>query len=646
MWTISDFPGYAMLSGWPTRGANACPNCGMRTHSAYLKNGHKFCYCGHRRYLPDGHRMRLDRQSFDGTMDFAAPTTPITCTELEEQIRDVPTTYVKDDLITQHLAHRSRKRRLYEHEEVLGWKKKSIFFELPYWAENDIRHNLDVMHIEKNVCENVLHTLLGTKGKTKDNLNTRKDLQLLNIRTSLHPIPRPNGGFYLPAAAYTISSSEKKIFLSVLKNLRPPDGFSSNLSRRVRVEQLSIWGLKSHDCHVLMQKILAISLRRALPREVVLVLIELCGFFHSMCLHNNSVRQLEKLQERIALTLCHLEKLFPPSFFDVMEHLPIHLVEKAMIAGPVHYRWIYPIERYLGTLKRYVRNRAQPEGSIVCGYLSEECMSFCLRYLGGVKTKENRGPRHDDQGCTTGCGIGGVEEPTHIVEGTVTDYMKTLARGPNRHAIRYTSCIVGGLRFRVKSIDDGKKTRCAGVMLNANTMSFASARDINPCSGTVAYYGMVTDIIEVQYNNENKHLLFKCDWVDPERGMKEDEFRYKLVNFSHLMYSKNLPTDEPFCLATQARQIWYIDDPIDGAWSVVVPMVKRDNYDVYTMIDDRFNNRFSLDYGYCSRESRDYWVRKGVEGTIVEGEQLGNVSVGIQSHLGESSDEETDGAPM
>ncbi|XP_051127992.1 uncharacterized protein LOC127249292 [Andrographis paniculata] len=116
MWTISDFLEYAMLSGWPTRGANACPNCGMRTHSAYLKKGHKLCYCGHRRYLPDG--LRLDRQSFDGTMDFAAPTTRITCTELVEQIRDVPTTYVNDDLITQHLAHQSRKRRRHEHEEV------------------------------------------------------------------------------------------------------------------------------------------------------------------------------------------------------------------------------------------------------------------------------------------------------------------------------------------------------------------------------------------------------------------------------------------------------------------------------------------------------------------------------------------------
>ncbi|XP_075100759.1 uncharacterized protein LOC142176620 isoform X2 [Nicotiana tabacum] len=54
--------------------------------------------------------------------------------------------------------------------------------------------------------------------------------------------------------------------------------------------------------------------------------------------------------------------------------------------GPVHYRWMYPIERYLGTLKSYVRNCACPEGSIAEAYIANECMTFCSRYLeGGVQ---------------------------------------------------------------------------------------------------------------------------------------------------------------------------------------------------------------------------------------------------------------------
>ena len=45
---------------------------------------------------------------------------------------------------------------------------EEYFFNLPYWSSLLIRHNLDVMHIEKNICESLLGTLLEIAGKTKD----------------------------------------------------------------------------------------------------------------------------------------------------------------------------------------------------------------------------------------------------------------------------------------------------------------------------------------------------------------------------------------------------------------------------------------------------------------------------------------------
>jgi hypothetical protein len=57
---------------------------------------------------------------------------------------------------------------------------------------------------------------------------------------------------------------------------------------------------------------------------------------------------------------------------------------------------MYPIERYLFTLKEYVRNRAHPEGSIAEGYLMAECMHFCSLYLNDVETKSNRPKRNKD----------------------------------------------------------------------------------------------------------------------------------------------------------------------------------------------------------------------------------------------------------
>ena len=86
---------------------------------------------------------------------------------------------------------------------------------------------------------------------------------------------------------------------------------------------------------------------------------------------------MDKLSISIRETLCQLEMVLPPPFFDIMIHLPVHLAEEAKVGGPGCYRWIYPVERYLHTAKGYVRNDAQPEGSLAKGYIVEECLTFC-----------------------------------------------------------------------------------------------------------------------------------------------------------------------------------------------------------------------------------------------------------------------------
>ena len=54
---------------------------------------------------------------------------------------------------------------------------------------------------------------------------------------------------------------------------------------------------------------------------------------------------MDRLEEEILVILCKLERIFPPSFFDSMEHLPVHLPHEARLAGLVQYRWMYPFER-------------------------------------------------------------------------------------------------------------------------------------------------------------------------------------------------------------------------------------------------------------------------------------------------------------
>jgi hypothetical protein len=73
------------------------------------------------------------------------------------------------------------------------FKKKSIFWDLPYWQFLDVRRALDGMDITKNVIESLLDTLIKAKGKGKDSLNTRLDLKELKVSPELHPKLQPDG---------------------------------------------------------------------------------------------------------------------------------------------------------------------------------------------------------------------------------------------------------------------------------------------------------------------------------------------------------------------------------------------------------------------------------------------------------------------
>ena len=112
------------------------------------------------------------------------------------------------------------------------------------------------------------------------------------------------------------------------------------------INEGKILGLKSHDCHVLLQRLLPIGIRAFLRKDVCTVLVELCKLFQDLCSRTLNVSDLDILDNWIVLILCKLERIYPPAFFDVMVHLVVHLPREAKIVGPVGYSWMYPIERY------------------------------------------------------------------------------------------------------------------------------------------------------------------------------------------------------------------------------------------------------------------------------------------------------------
>ncbi|GKD92523.1 uncharacterized protein Tco_1372360, partial [Tanacetum coccineum] len=401
--------------------------------------------------------FRKDKKSFDGTNEIENPPPRLTGLGVIEELNGYDIKFGKEVKDNPDLP--------------FNWKKKSIFFELEYWKDNLLRHNLDVMHIEKNVCESIVGTLMNLDGKTKDHIKARLDLQEMEENAS-----------------------------------------------------------------------------------------------------------------------------------------------EAKIGGPVHYRWMYPIERYLSTLKSYVRNKSRPEGSIAEGYIVEECLSSCSLYLSpDVETEHNTTSRNYDDG-------GSVDiEKLHMTGyQRITEELRALASGPAEVVKNYKGFIINGFIFQIKELGSKRKTQNSRVMLEAMTNSFSSSRDNNLIVGDVTYYGVINDIIELEYSADKKVVLFDCDWISNGRRKKEeDENGFTLLNFKGLK-SHN----EPFILASQAQQVFYVPDPLDKGWKVVIKTTARDSFDMTEQTCDDDVETYlqsNTSSGPPHDESMDIsLIREGVSGTNVD----------------------------
>ncbi|RVW59097.1 hypothetical protein CK203_113303 [Vitis vinifera] len=345
-----------------------------------------------------------------------------------------------------------------------------------------------------------------------------------------------------------------------LKHGKTKDGLNARLDlvemglrNLVSLEELKLFGLKSHDYHALMQQLLPVALRSVLPKHV-----RLCG--------------------------------------------------------PVYFRWMYPFERYMKVLKGYVRNHNRPEGCIVECYLAEEAVEFCTEYLSGThaigipksNNYDNKFGRPITGGRSTNidhkswlqahhyvlentiivqpyieehmnwlksqyprqskrqiwlqeehmrCFMywlkGKVEEAIHNGQ-DISNTLRWLAHGPTHQVVKYLGYIINGCRYHTKERDMTCVTQNSGVSILVGTMQIASSKDKNLVFGELCFYGVINEIWDLDYNMF-RIPIFKCDWVD----------------------NKN---------ASQAKKVFYVEDQLDPKWSIVLSIPPKD-----------FNNMEGLD---------------------------------------------------
>lgn len=126
--------------------------------------------------------------------------------------------------------------------------------------------------------------------------------------------------------------------------------------------------------------------------------------------------------------------------------------------------------------------------------------------------------------------------------------------------------MINGYRFHTKSRDSRCTTQNSGVFLTAETTSFANSKDQNPIIGDVNYYGSIEDIIEVDYWGIFTVVLFKCCWYQEEK----DSFGLTWVNFNKLCFKS-----EPYVLASQVQQVFYVEDPTANSVHYVIKRLPR-----------------------------------------------------------------------
>jgi hypothetical protein len=124
----------------------------------------------------------------------------------------------------------------------------------------------------------------------------------------------------------------------LVKNLKFLDGYAAGFRSAVNLDTGKLSGVKSHDYHIVMERLLPVMFRGYLDHDVWMVLAELIHSYRQLCATEIKKDIMEKLEEEILVLLCKLEKIFPPGWFNPMQQLLVHLPYEARTGGPQQYR--------------------------------------------------------------------------------------------------------------------------------------------------------------------------------------------------------------------------------------------------------------------------------------------------------------------
>nr|GLL26675.1 uncharacterized protein LOC109157962 [Ipomoea trifida] len=394
-----------------------------------------------------------------------------------------------------------------------------------------------------------------------------------------------NGHFLMPKASYSLNRNNQLAVYEWLRTLKLSDGFSSNLATCVESTSSKLIGMSSHDCDIFMQFLLPVAFM-FLPSCYWKPLTELSAFFRNLCSTSLRVDKISEMENSIALTLCKLERFFPPALFDCMEHLPVHLPYEARLGGPIQYRWMYPFERFLNHLKSKMKNKRYVEGSIADAYMLEESTHFASFYFDDhVKSGTKIGQNLNDGGINPNLPVtlSIFNQPGRSMGKRKTRYLSAeecfLA---HQYVLLNCEEVQPILRLYEKGlrrynpgctdqdVDDEVKRNFAHWFKEytevhcrrKSTSNFGvSIKGTGLTQFESNCFGTLQEVVEVEYPNDpiKKVVLFKCEWFDPTLNVGSRlNSEYGIAEVHCKKRSKKY---NPFIIAQSASQVCYIPYP-------------------------------------------------------------------------------------
>ncbi|GKB42143.1 hypothetical protein Tco_0887085 [Tanacetum coccineum] len=338
--TINDFPARSSLSGWSGQGYFAYPTCNDETPATRV-NG-KTAYVGHRRFLPMKHRW-TKLKTFNGENEYKPALPKLDSAQILRQLSRLPSC-----ISGKHLSHGG--------------------------------------------------TLL-MNDKSKETNKARQDLEELGIRNELWLAKKGNGKFLKPHPKYSFTPKKRRKFCEFIKGVKLPDGFGSNFKPKVTDNDNNITCMKSHDCHIMMQRLLPVGAQAYLDSSISTPIIELCSFFKQIC----------------ARSLCVQTRFNRPNRNEDGGPPPTCELE-------------------------VFRSVCRPKKNDVCQCLDKiYTTKFSPWFCDKISTLRSKKPSE--------CSL----------------ELLALAHGPSNYATSYTSCKVNGVKFLVHIRDKRLTTQCNGV---------------------------------------------------------------------------------------------------------------------------------------------------------------------------------------